>query len=83
MRLVNANLAPLYLNEAACEQIKNMPAVDAVGVVRCCDCKYFVFEEHNGKTYCRKPFGMFGMKATKPDAFCSYGKRKEERNDKK
>ena len=39
MRLVNADMAPIYLNEAACEQIKNMPAVDAVEVVRCCDCE--------------------------------------------
>lgn len=57
--------------------IERVPAVDAVEVVRCRDCKHFVFAEPTGKTYCREPFGMFGMKATKPDAFCSYGERKE------
>lgn len=35
MRLVNADHAPVYLNEVACKQIKNMPSVDAVEVVRC------------------------------------------------
>lgn len=38
MRLVNADHAPVYLNEEACKQIKNMPTVDAVEVVRCRDC---------------------------------------------
>lgn len=28
MRLVDADLAPVYLNEKACEQIKSMPTID-------------------------------------------------------
>lgn len=31
-RYIDANLAPLYLNEAACEQIKMMPTEDVVEV---------------------------------------------------
>ncbi|MFR5112370.1 MAG: hypothetical protein ACLTEF_14000 [[Clostridium] leptum] len=30
MRLVDADLAPVYLNEKACEQIKSMPTIDPV-----------------------------------------------------
>lgn len=56
--------------------IERAPAVDAVEVVRCCSCKHFVFVGNTDKTYCRKPFGMLGVKETKQDAFCSYGERK-------
>ena len=31
-RYVNADLAPIYLNESACEQIKMMPTADVVEV---------------------------------------------------
>lgn len=30
MRLVDADLAPVYLNKKACEQIKSMPTIDPV-----------------------------------------------------
>lgn len=40
MRLIDADLAPMYLNDTACEQIKKMPTEDAVPVVRCKECKY-------------------------------------------
>lgn len=40
MRLIDAAMAPIYLNESACDQIKMMPTIDAVPVVRCRECKY-------------------------------------------
>ena len=59
------------------EDVQNAPAVDAVEVVRCGDCKWadpcicVVCEE--GKTVV---CGKFHMHANK-DGFCSYGERKE------
>ena len=74
MRLVNADMAPIYLNEAACEQIKNMPAVDAVEVVRCCDCEQWFEnkedENHNGFCFLHSAW-------LRPYDVCSYGERKE------
>ena len=50
--------------ESVLEYAENLPAVDAVPVVRCRDCRKF-------KTYgCR-------MVASGYDDFCSYGERKE------
>ena len=51
--------------------IKKMPTVDAVEVVRCENCRYFVTNyavPHCGRT-------LIGMK--KSD-YCSYGERREE-----
>lgn len=73
MRLVNADHAPVYLNEAACKQIKNMPTVDAVEVVRCKDCKHW-FEKDNDQDmfgFCN--FFFVWMRSYE---FCSCGERK-------
>ena len=54
--------------ESVLEYAENLPAVDAVPVVRCRDCRKF-------KTYgCR-------MVASGYDDFCSYGERKEGDSD--
>lgn len=85
MRLVDADLAPIYLNEGACEQIKSMPTIDpvhAAGACYCGECSYCIhqpglksvewicIEWHN---YCD-----CGPKIVAPNDFCNYGKRKEE-----
>ena len=84
MRLVDADLAPIYLNEGACEQIKSMPTIDpvhAAGACYCGECGYCIhqpglksvewicIEWHN---YCD-----CGPKIVAPNDFCNYGKRKE------
>lgn len=66
MRLIDADLAPIYLNDAACEQIKSMPTIDAVPVVRCKDCKYW---DHGD---------CYRLELNRPDDFCNYGEVKEE-----
>lgn len=66
MRLIDADLAPIYLNDAACEQIKSMPTIDAVPVVRCKDCKYW---DHGD---------CYRLELSRPDDFCNYGEVKEE-----
>lgn len=54
--------------ESVLEYAENLPAVDAVPVVRCRDCRKF-------KTYgCR-------MVASGYDDFCSYGERKDGEGD--
>lgn len=68
MRLVNAELAPIYLNSAACEQIKQMPTVDAIPVVRCRECKYAMF-------YGYYECGVGHLGIVKPDDFCSCGEK--------
>ena len=83
MRLVNADHAPVYLNEAACKQIKNMPTVDAVEVVRCRNCKFFRAMKYSGSTYCKRTVETYGIRITNPEDFCSYGERKEERMNEK
>lgn len=66
MRLIDADLAPIYLNDAACEQIKSMPTIDTVPVVRCKDCKYW---DHGD---------CYRLELSRPDDFCNYGEVKEE-----
>ena len=80
-RYVNAELAPIYLNETACEQIKRMPTEDVVEVVRCENCTRRV--DYEGKIMCNK-FGhkfqgeWYGLRATTKDHFCSYGERRKK-----
>lgn len=66
MRLIDADLAPIYLNDAACEQIKSMPTIDAVPVVRCEDCKYWDYG------------ACYRLELSRPDDFCSYGELREK-----
>lgn len=52
--------------------LNDAPAVDAVEVVRCKDCKHATFLYSIGKYMCKK--GCGAIKAV--DDFCSYGERK-------
>ena len=42
MRLIDADVAPVYLNEQGCKMIQRMPTIDAVPVVRCYQCKHYM-----------------------------------------
>lgn len=56
-------------------EINNAPTIDAVPVVRCKYCKWFTMD-NTGGTYCNHlTCGLFN--GYEPDAFCSYGERKE------
>lgn len=84
MRLIDADRLdytvppdPHYLTEELTLVLKNAvdkaPTVDAVPVVRCRDCQFC----------CTGVMGPWcslsdGMLVISPDAFCSYGRRKEE-----
>ena len=53
------------------DRIKAAPAVDAVEVVRCKDCKYL-----NAEYRCVNWKGLYDY--TKADDFCSYAERRED-----
>ena len=62
------------------KHIDNAPTVDAVPVVRCAKCEHWV-KNDDGQCVC----ALFDIAnsygepvVTKPDDFCSYGKRKGE-----
>ena len=61
------------------DRIKAAPAVDAVEVVRCKDCKHYGWEQEpcHGRIqrFCRLHKGLVCV--TK-DSFCSYGERRSE-----
>lgn len=57
-------------------EIEYAPTVDAVEVVRCKDCKSYTHVIGKGDT---KIFGCSYMgRCVKPDAFCSYGERRND-----
>ena len=81
MRLVDADVAPLYLNRDACEQIRLMPTEDPVHAAGGCYCRECMYAEHllngAGKRYelCKyEDEDSIRL----PDDFCSRGKRKIE-----
>lgn len=77
-RYVNANLAPIYLNADACEQIKYMPSEDVVEVVHCKDCKFRKTEDCAMYYKCN-----CGEQHTweNDNDFCSYGQRKDKESE--
>lgn len=52
--------------------VMNAPAVDAVEVVRCGDCRSYLPENHNFAKHCQ----LTGTEMDE-DGFCSYGERRE------
>lgn len=56
------------------EIINNFPAVDVVEVVRCKDCRMYVDNKEAFVKYCTRGLRNINVQ---PDAFCSYGERKE------
>lgn len=55
--------------------LKSAPTVDAVKVVRCRDCKYWMNYTETDVPCCKQYNGLQGV--VLGDDFCSYGERKE------
>lgn len=55
------------------QAVDEQPAIDAVPVVRCRECKHCDPENN----HCDHPMGTAAPLKRKPDDFCSYGERKE------
>lgn len=59
--------------------LSDAPAVDAVEVVRCKDCKY---GEPNGQYGCKcYHYKLYETHEMSPNDFCSHGERKEDANN--
>lgn len=60
--------------ETVMEYVDNLPAVDAVEVVRCKDCEYFkLFSD--GYAKCKHKYGLAQITT---DTFCSRGERRDD-----
>ena len=57
----------------AISKLKEAPAADVVEVVRCKDCKHLMFSDMYGEC------SQAHMGIVRPDDFCSYGERKDEK----
>lgn len=81
MRLVD--IEQVYCSDCeekgVCEKVtcdvKKMPTIEAVPVVRCKDCKYMEITEETGDRYCHV-WGFFN--GAGDDGFCNYGKRRDD-----
>lgn len=64
--------ATLVLKQTV-KDIRNCPTVDAVPVVRCKDCKHYVWDEFDGAHVC-----LSICKFIKPDFWCADGERRTD-----
>ena len=78
-RLYNKTLRPDESNAAfeAMSRIKQLQTVDAVPVIRCKDCKYYLPEPWGGGILQIDYMCYNGLGLSKPDDFCSRAERKE------
>ena len=77
MRLIDADELLKYIpTEEMCSRfaMENALTVDAVPVVRCCDCMYYR-PYSDGKMDCDN---LLGMADVDPDDYCSRAERREE-----
>ena len=63
-----------WTSKRVVELLENAPAVDAVEVVRCKDCKHYGKTEIGNKDRCMCT-KILGLTIPRPDDFCSYGER--------
>ena len=73
MRLVDADSAPVYVNEQGCKMMERMPTIDAVPVVRCkaCGHSFWLTDERGRRMLCCTEIGKRGLSE---ESFCSFGK---------
>ena len=73
--LLKKSLYPVFVRRA----IENVPAVDAVEVVRCKNCAFWEVSEYGGTIgRCQNPTNGLMYEYIDANDFCSYGKRKEK-----
>ena len=61
--------------------LKDVPVVDAVEVVRCKECKYWkpYTSQYGSGQFCECPCSFGGQGIKKPDDYCSYGERRDDK----
>lgn len=62
------------------ESIKDIPAVDAVEVVRCADCKYYHTEWDGTQEHYEDDYWCQWVEPNEDD-YCSLGQRREEKHN--
>ena len=61
-----------YVDEATLAKVERQLAeYGYVKVTRCCDCDYYEYREHVGRSYC------CGEYPTEPDGYCKWGEPRE------
>ena len=67
--------------EQARQAIKDCPSADVIKVVRCKDCKYLkpFTSQYGAGQFCECPCSFGGQGIKKPDDYCSYGERRDDR----
>ena len=71
-------LADILAGYSAYKDIAKIPAVDAVAVVRCWDCKYWGTPTENQEAICRHWSSYYGSIRTMDYQYCSFGERRED-----
>lgn len=78
-RLIEADSLEERLPERAAAIVRLAPTVDAVKVIRCKECEEYVPFMPDGTHLCIRLGTFYGK--TKPNDYCSYGKRKDFFNE--
>ena len=70
--------APVFLKAVGTKEIDRSPAIDAIPVVRCKDCKHYKPQKksahwENSANYCNRIVTI----KVQPYDFCSYGEQKD------
>lgn len=65
----------------AIDSINELPSADAIEVVRCKDCKYLkpYTSQYGSGQFCECPCSFGGQGIKKPDDYCSYGERRDDK----
>ena len=57
----------------------DLPGADVTKVIRCKDCIYYTYKPHQSSVNCHtQNCNLSARKRTKPDDYCSYGRRREK-----
>jgi len=64
---------PPYISDTVRKELRYVPTVDAVEVVRCKDCRYYDAENHN----CLDELGY--ARVWKEDDYCSFAEKEKRR----
>ena len=69
------------VNELAADFFQTVFEADVVEVVRCKDCKYLkpYTSQYGTGQFCECPCSFGGQGIKKPDDYCSYGERRDDR----
>lgn len=69
------------VNELAADFFQTVFEADVVEVVRCKDCKYLkpFASQYGAGQFCECPCSFGGQGIKKPDDYCSYGERRDDK----